>query len=311
MADYAVTENSSKEAVNAANQKMRSQPWYQQWFQSKGLDPNHVKLSDTQRKELAVVAAQNGMPLGNGEMIDPAGNFHTQTGFAGWPTWAKIAAAAVTVGGAAIAAPAIAGVIGGIGGGGGGTAATSGLIPAATDASYIGDAVSGVAASGVPGGIGSTLGTIGGILGKAGPALAAGGKAIGAATNAAGQNRVNQGEFDLQANSAYETELMNRAKQEAAQRSQANKDVYRSNFFKNDVGSPYDPRPPQFGSQMMSTLGSQADQGASKLAAPSQYDTTTMAPLTKAKIPPQSTLEQIGQWASPVMSTLGAIGSVA
>lgn len=85
--------------TNAINIRMRQQPWYQQWFQAQRLDPNRVKLSGAQRQALAHVAAQNGMPLGDGQIIDPAGNVNTHHGFAGQPTWLK----ALEIGGAAAA----------------------------------------------------------------------------------------------------------------------------------------------------------------------------------------------------------------
>lgn len=76
---------------NQLNTQLRMQPWYQQWFLSKGLNPNQVHLNDQQRQELAHVAAQNGMPVPHGLMIDPAGNINDHHGWAGLPTWGKVA----------------------------------------------------------------------------------------------------------------------------------------------------------------------------------------------------------------------------
>lgn len=154
---------------NAINLKMRQTPWYQGYFRARGLNPNQVKLSDRQRSELAALAAQNGMPLSSGSHIDSAGNVNISHGFAGLPTWAKIA----IVGGAAATGLGFAGVgpLGGILGFGGSTAA-----PAA-------------AASTIP-----TLTTIGGapIVGvgattaAAAPAAAIGGHTVGAALGLTG-----------------------------------------------------------------------------------------------------------------------------
>lgn len=131
---------------------MRAQPWYQTWFKSQNLDPNHVKLNDKQRAELAQQATVNGMPLPKGTIIDPAGNVNTHHGFAGQPGWLK----ALEIGGAGVAGamfggPAImsllghgatagsaagaASGVGSVGAGGAATAAgTSALAPALTAA---------------------------------------------------------------------------------------------------------------------------------------------------------------------------------
>ncbi len=101
---------------------------------------------------------------------------------------------------------------------------------------------------------------------------------------------------------------MNRANQEAAQRSQAGKDVYRANFFQNYTPSPYDPTGgPKQGAQEMSTLKSQADTGAATLANPAQYSSANMPALTKTTVPPASTLETIGNWAGPAANIAGKI----
>lgn len=82
---------------NAINLKMRQQPWYQAFFRAKGLNPNQVQLSDADRQQLTQLAAANGMPLPDGALIDKAGNVNIQHGFAGLPTWAKIAVGAAPV----------------------------------------------------------------------------------------------------------------------------------------------------------------------------------------------------------------------
>lgn len=81
---------------NKINLTMRQTPWYQDWFRSKGLDPNRVKLSDQQRSDLSSLAARNGMPLTDGLVLDQAGNVNVKHGFAGQPGWLK----ALEIGGA-------------------------------------------------------------------------------------------------------------------------------------------------------------------------------------------------------------------
>lgn len=123
-----LTRDSSKSAINQANLTLRSQPWYQQWFQRQGLNPNQVQLSGAQRQELEALSAQHGMPLHENRMeIDPAGNINTQHGFRSQPTWLKaLEIGAAGVAGGYLAAPYLAGAGGAIGGGSGGVSAGAG-----------------------------------------------------------------------------------------------------------------------------------------------------------------------------------------
>lgn len=71
---------------------MRAQPWYQDWFRSQHLDPNHVHLSGDQRQQLQqLILQRGGVPQDsfNDMKIDPAGNLNTEHGFASQPTWLK------------------------------------------------------------------------------------------------------------------------------------------------------------------------------------------------------------------------------
>jgi hypothetical protein len=117
------TQKSSESEINQLNLAMRQTPWYQDFFKQRGLNPNQVKLNDRQRAELAQIAARNGYQLGDRMKIDQAGNINQMGGFAGMPTWAKIAIAAAPVAatagfGAAGMGP-MAGMFGGAGGGAG------------------------------------------------------------------------------------------------------------------------------------------------------------------------------------------------
>jgi len=117
---------------NQLNLAIRTQPWYQDWFRARGLNPNQVKLSDGQRKELQQLVVSKGFLDPSDGHIDPAGNVSDFHGWKGLPTAAKIAIMAGAAVGTAGAAGAfsggggIAGAAGGGGGaagGGGGTAA--------------------------------------------------------------------------------------------------------------------------------------------------------------------------------------------
>lgn len=168
----------------------------------------------------------------------------------------------------------------------------------------------------------STLGTIGGVLKKAEPLLHGMGKAVGDAATAAGQNRLDQEHLALTANgqnilgqSSFEQELMNRAHTEADQRKDALKDVYRASYAKNATAGPYNPRGirPQ-SPEYLAALGNLESQGSARLATGAQYSTNAMAPLAPYTPVPvnnvqgatgtkKGTLETIGDWLSPALST--------
>jgi len=173
-------DHSSKASINDFNRWMREQPWYQQFFAQRGLDPNHVKLSKGQRQQLEQVALrQGGLPpkAFDDMMIDPAGNLNTEHGFASQPTWLKVleigaAGTAAAFGGAA----ALGGLSGSGGAGGagaagataGGSGAAASSLPVLASTAYGGAAAAGPTIAGA-----STIGGVVGGLG-AGTAAAAG-----------------------------------------------------------------------------------------------------------------------------------------
>src|SRR3990167_7031179 len=132
MANTAPTfsDRSTKDAINAFNVYLRTQPWYMEWFQSKGIDMNRVKLSKDQRKELEQVIIANGAAPPNDfddMIIDPSGNLNTEHGFASQPTWLK----ALEIGGAGavggyLAAPLFGGAAAGTAGAAPGGASMTG-----------------------------------------------------------------------------------------------------------------------------------------------------------------------------------------
>lgn len=124
---------SNKSERNQLNLAMRQQPWYQDWFQQRGLDPNMVKLNDQQRTELQRLVVSRGFLDPSDGHIDQAGNVSDFHGWKGLPTAAKIAIAggvtAATLGAAgAFTGPAA------------GSMAASAGAPAATDAAIFGSA---------------------------------------------------------------------------------------------------------------------------------------------------------------------------
>lgn len=154
---------------------------------------------------------------------------------------------------------------------------------------------------------GGSLGT----LGRVGQIAGALGRGSDAATQAAGQNRINADDTAMQAQRDYENELQSRATTDASQRKSALQDVYRQSFFSTPQNSPYDTRgvtPPS--ADYLNTLSTLEKQALLRLQNPSPYNMNTVPPLTPYKPKKPSTLEQIGTWASPALSTLSNVAGL-
>lgn len=320
----------AKVDMNTVNQWMRTQPWYQQKLQSWGFGPGvPVKLNDSQKKELVHVAQSMGVKVDEGDTeIDDSGNFRAQGHkLRNTLIVAGIAAASLATMGAAGVFAGAGGVGAGAGAGAGGAAA-SGVGATAGMASALPGAVGAIpglagaaGTAGTLGGVASLAGKIG-TLGKLGSTLGALGKGIGDATTAAGNNDLAAADQDVRVNnsntsgiSAFEQELMNRKKAENSERLGGLQDIYRASMAQNPTSSPYNTQGPQKQSpQYLKALADLAAQGSGKLAAGPQYNTNNMAalapykPINPAK-PGSSTLQQIGNWVSPALSTAGTIAS--
>ncbi len=342
--------------IDKYNQYMRAQPWYQALIKSFGQDPNNVHLNDEQKQAVVKAAQANGAIIDeghNGQQVDDSGNFEAKGSGLG-----KKILIGAAIGGLALTGLGLAGVgpLGGalgLGGaadagveagatagldtsvasgalaGGAGTGLGVGADVAGTGAfdaagNFIGDSTLVGGVDGVSSAVG-TLGSAGSTASKIAALLKAGGAGIGAATSAAGANRNTQENAGLTANaqnitgqSAFENELMARAKEEATQRSTANKDVYRNSVTQNPRVSPFDPvGAPKYSDQYKATEANLGAQGAAKLATPAAYDTSKMPALAPyTPIAPNNVqgatgtaptaLEKIGNIASPAMSILGA-----
>lgn len=211
-----VGHNSHAASINDFNLQMRQQPWYQDFFTQRHLDPNKVHLSQGQRKELQdLILQRGGVPANafNDMKIDPAGNLNTEHGFASQPTWLKALEIAAAGGAAAYFAPAIGATMAGGGGSGvtgtvagttaasGTTAATAaiptlgvGAIPSVlgagvtpTLAGSIGATAAGTTAAGTGTSLMSRIASQGGRQ-----ALSAGGRMIAQAGQTAANNRGTQ-----------------------------------------------------------------------------------------------------------------------
>jgi len=169
---------------------------------------------------------------------------------------------------------------------------------------------------------GSTLNKLGSLAGEVG-------KGIGAVGTANGQNRLDQEHLGLTANqqnisgqSAFEQELMARAKEDAAQRTQALKDSYRNSYAQNPRVSPFDPAgAPKLSAGYTGSLAALADQASKKLATVSPYDTNGMptlkpyTPINPADVQgatntAPSTLSQVGQFVGPALTVAQRIAQL-
>jgi hypothetical protein len=313
-----------------ATAAMRNSPWYQALVKTWGLDPDRtdengnlvdqngksVKLSDQQQQQLIAAARDSGIGISNsynidenGQIAKPDSHMLRNIGIA-----AGIAGLALTGLGAAGIGP-----LGGLLGGGasaaaGGAEAAGGVLPSTTIGSGFIPAIAGTVPSGAVGaaeaaGGGSLLSSIGGAL-KGGSTLSnilgGAGSAIGKADTASQNNDLLRGAQNIEGTSAFENELMNRAKEEAAQRNTALKDVYLASYANNPPASPYDVTGgPKYSSTYLNTINNLSGQGASVLANPAQYATANQPKLQPYTPIQPSTLQKAGDWLSPGL-TIGS-----
>lgn len=172
-----------------------------------------------------------------------------------------------------------------------GGAADSGLL-AATPTTIPSEGTGAVAydaTTGLPAGTGGGLGAVGSLAKSIPGILGAAGQGVGAAGSAALNKGLTLNDQNLAANnsniqgqSAYETELLNRAKLEDTQRQQDLKNLYQQSYFAGGQGAmgPYDvtgPKPVSAAyTQGLADVGAAAGK---QLAAPPQYHTNSFAPL--------------------------------
>lgn len=289
---------------------------------------------------------QGDVEIDNHGNFNPKGNKLRNTLIVGGLAAAALTGgAALGAFGGGTAATGAAGTAAGLGGVEAGAAA--GLSPfvasgalgmSALPALGAGGTAAGIA--GLSGGIGEAIetmdvfgtdpggGSIGSFLDKIGPGLRAAGQGIGAATTASGGNRLTQERIALDANAqnitgsnAFENAMMRRAATEADQRNQALKNVYRASYAKNPRVSPFNPAGgPKFSPEYLAALAALEGQGGAELGKAPQYNVSGMKPVTPYKPidirdvqgatgTKKGTLESIGDWLSPSLSTMGSIGS--
>lgn len=152
------------------------------------------------------------------------------------------------------------------------------------------------------------------------------GKAVGGAATAAGNNRLNQEELALQANrdnitgnTAAETALLNRSKQEGTERRSALIDMARASDTRNQNISPFNTRgPKKYSDDYMQALTALEQAGLTRLKADPTYSTNHMAGLRSyqpldiknlqgSTNTQPSIWERRGQFAGPALSVVGAL----
>jgi hypothetical protein len=259
----------------------------------------------------------------NGQHFDvKTGQIEKNKGAMDLPETYAILAAAAGLGGVA-AAPFIAGGAGGASGATTGTAlgtdaagvgATSGLATGAgVGTSVAAPSLADISGLVAGGGVGEGVAGGSGTLKKVSDLLGASGSGVGAATNAAANNRLTSGQIDQQANAAYETQMLNRAKEEQSQRNDALKQQYYANYVQNRKPGPFNTAGlTAYGPDVTGSAAALAAQAKAKLANAPTYDTNNLTPLQTpdqfmAKYGQPSTLEKVGNYASPALSTLGKV----
>ena len=169
------TNISDKNARNQLNATLWAQPWYQEWFASKGINKGgKVNLNDQERKELQQLVVQNGFLDPSDGHIDPAGNVSDFHGWKGLPTAAKIAIGAAVAAGTLGAGGAFTGAPGAFGMGGGAGVGSGGM------GAGLGAATAGNAAHVAGGGL-----MMGSGMAGAAPTLVGGSTALAGGTSAA------------------------------------------------------------------------------------------------------------------------------
>lgn len=161
--------------IDAVNQWMRTQPWYQSLIKSFGQNPNSVKLNDAQKQAVIRAAQANGVVVDeghNGQEVDDSGNFQAKShALRNTLIVGGLAAATLLSAGAAGAAWGIGPALGGTAlpaaSGVGGLSATSLGLPVTA-----GLGTAGATAAGVAGAAGAGAGAAG--AGAAGAAAAKG-----------------------------------------------------------------------------------------------------------------------------------------
>ena len=302
-------------SINEFNARIRETPWYQEWFAQRGLNPNQVKLNEQQRNELKqLIQQQTGFQMPKDMKIDPAGNLNEKGGWAGLPTGVKIA----IIAGATIATAGAAGAFSGAAGAASGASGASGGSTLAT--------VGGTAGTGL-----STMSRIGQLA--RGVSRATSAATESAAQRQAGaeqnqytadaqnaQNALSANAQNISGENSFQSQQQSMAQLEAAQQEAARKNLYRASVMKNPMASPENKRGvPTFSPEMVEGM-TNLEKAALDRTRTTQYSTAQMrAPRDYQPYTPQvisapssrpSTMQTVGNWLAPTLSTIGMVSDL-
>lgn len=318
MATYPSGLGNDQQAMQATA-AMRQEPWYQSLLTSWGIDPKgdangNVRLNDAQRAQVMAQAIQHGIGFnGKYDMVDENGQIaeeHHKLKKAAIA--AAIAGLAVTGLGAAGIGP-LAGALGGAGAAGAAAVPATEGIASATALGLpvtagLGTAGAATTAASVLGAGGSTLGKISSIIGAAG-------KGIGDATTAAGQNDLNQEQLglnaaniDISGQKAATDEALAVDKANTQKGQQHLRDQFMLEKAQHPSASPFDVTGGvHYSPEYLSALQKIAAADPTMLATPAPYKPITPSGAQAATGTTPSTLQKIGNIASPVTTVASKI----
>ena len=180
--------------------------------------------------------------------------------------------------------------------------------------------------SGALGGVKKGMDVVGGLRdlvgGQGGDIALAAGQGISSAAGKAARDRLGQEELSIGAfgkniagRSAYETELLNRARLDEMQRQESLKNIYRESAALSPRVSPFDPSGgPSLSPAYMQSIGQLSRQGQETIGWPPTplpalpaFTPLDIKNLQQATGQEPSTLARIGEVAGPSLSTLGMI----
>lgn len=235
-------------AINQFNAYLKQQPWYQQFFAQRGIDPQAVKLSRHQQGELEQLMAAHGVPIGSGTTIDDAGNVNEKNRLSRAAIIAAPIAASMFIPGVREAVLSHAGAL--FGGGGSGTAVSASAAPTVAAGTSAAAASAPAIASAVAPAAVKTGFSIGSAFSRALPSLVNAGANLYATHAATSANR------DAAAVQAQTTrEALDYTKQHDAQQRQDDLAVQNRNYaLFQEAQARLDPYR-QFGQQSLAMMG--------------------------------------------------------
>ncbi len=306
-----INKQADERKLNEFNIQMRQQPWFQEFMRARGLDPSGLgnrKLSGQEQDALEVLVAKHyfGGRIPEGMTIDSGSSLNQKGGWAGMPTWAKVAIGAGVTAATAGLVPGVPGVAGLFGGGGGVANAVPGVAGSLTPAgTTLGATVAGGAGAGTTAAIGGAAASTPGLFsqmvnGKYSPLIAAGGRMLAGASQAGAQNRG----AEMEARFAHDAMRL----AEQSDRRTAETDNYRKSLF-GQLAEGYQPSARPGGAEGRHPQGFITDKAREAGSLMTQLamarlknpDPSVITPYSQLPTKP-GTMETIANYAGPAMS---------